>query len=479
MFIAVRDSRKNQDGKHLPVDQEKGAQCPSQGSYPLPCTCVKRSPTKKLPISYGVTIIIVPTNLVGKWLKEFQMHTLTREEGGMEWDITSAYKKMEGHKAFDQNDQPQDFVFLGKPGQQYLPSNANRRIIITTPGCYQTRFNDFLINAQGKRGLARIVIDEAHTYSTKGTGFANSITRTRCCFYMFITGTPFETSPDQMKVWVEQLNWEEWEIALKVMHAYAYHWIAHRGNCTPTAINKLHKTNKALMNKFKKAQNDDKDSEAFLNDKDLQGYIDDVSLFMSTITLRRRRDSIMFGYVVGQSHPSLHTRVKCILQKSDATFIRDLGEKILKKLKKEKKHRVKRTKSQEIQTEVLLDFRKFQLNAHKARVLSSWPPLREIMEIYEEGLTFTLDEVQKCGWLQTDKKTLKDSKVAQLQSTVHTDCPSPYEENIRKLCDEARVPKWRAFRQLEREVWPKESRVVICCYAPVTAIILYWVRHRS
>ena len=77
-----------------------------------------------------------------------------------------------------------------------------------------------------------------------------------------------------------------------------YYWIVHHRNCTFIIINKLYKINKALINKFKKAQNNNKNSKAFFNNKDLQKYIDDVFLFINIIILHRKRDSIIFNYVI-------------------------------------------------------------------------------------------------------------------------------------------------------------------------------------
>ena len=198
--VMVRQSQHKQDGKHLTEEQQDGAKCPSQSLWFLPCVCVKGSPTKKLPVSFGATIVIVPTNLVEKWLNEFRIHTRTPKEGGLHWEVENAYKKMGDYPAFDVEKGREYFTLTETANGKQLPTIANRLVVITSPKCFHHRFKDLLIDAQKKRAVKRVVVDEAHAYTTKGTQFPDSIKRTNCRYHMFLTGTPFEISPRQTKI---------------------------------------------------------------------------------------------------------------------------------------------------------------------------------------------------------------------------------------------------------------------------------------
>lgn len=90
------------------------------------------------------------------------------------------------------------------------------------------------------------------------------------------------------------------------------------------------------------------------------------------------------------------------------------------------------------------------------------------------GLDSTIKKLAENKWITMDPAS-EANKTFQLGSTARRSNPSPFEKYIKAVCDPKRVPKWKAFEYLVRNVWKLMSKVVITYRAPVTVINIHWV----
>ena len=72
---AVQDSRAKKDGLHLTrsAGEAKDAQCPSQGSLPIWCTCVDENPYSAFERLDGPTLVIAPPKALLAWKKNIKL----------------------------------------------------------------------------------------------------------------------------------------------------------------------------------------------------------------------------------------------------------------------------------------------------------------------------------------------------------------------------------------------------------------------
>ena len=243
---AVQDSRAKKDGLHLTrsAGEAKDAQCPSQGSLPIWCTCVDENPYSAFERLDGPTLVIAPPKALLAWKKNIKLvfgedysatiyENMGKNKGtadiqfrivhgdymGTAWECRKNDTKfLLSHKERNSDDSDDE--------SYNPPTDSSRFIVATTIGCWKQRYlcslGEILPEARYRSNAVawlHVFLDEFHATKNSQTQLW-TITRELALqalpnnIYLWgYSGTPAGTGPGDLAAFLQTLaigREEEW-----------------------------------------------------------------------------------------------------------------------------------------------------------------------------------------------------------------------------------------------------------------------------
>jgi SNF2 family DNA or RNA helicase len=468
---------------HLPKGtkenpQSSTAKCPSHNRYGIECPCVDDSPSARLRPTAGANLIVVPAALIAGWVK--QTSIILRNDVLLgSWNIRQGYT----HGRLDHlapHLRIEDRPLLECTNDVFRDSachaDASTVVVITTKKCYNQHvvnlFTRVITLSKGKpRGKTltrrevmkfawgRACIDEAHQNQTATNGavliFKSIGSHVR---KWFLTGTPFESSPDQMAYWVQtlQLGWDKHLITPANSWPRLDLYRRQLRECTFEKIKDLGKTHKRLI-RFQSMDN-----------TELNVYIEKLSTVLNTLWLRRTSDqSRFFDQPLTDVLPNIHQEIICRLPAKYVDIVNSDTGTITVALQQQLARQqaeadAKRKSGRVFVPEPEININNWLMKARRMRILSTFPRLGTLPAT--RSLSFTGDEDTKNGWV-----TLVDKKTYELKVTN-----SPYELHIEDICSAENCSKVKAINILITRTWDEGEKAIFTTMGPTNALILYW-----
>ena len=351
-----------------------------------------------------------------------------------------------------------------KPNQFH--EEAFHTVVITTKKCYQVHVKDVfdkLVQQKRKQikkcaiatfGWGRVCVNEAHKKVHAGGQALEIVQRIEGHVWKWmVTGTPFETSPDQMAYWIKalenSLGWvktlqtDDWSRQKKYrerLSTCGFCEVVELGKCHSRLIEKR-ETNQAVIDE----------------------HTNNLSVLLQTLWLQQNAEtSTFFGHKLTTVLPDKNEVVECLLpakfEKAVNKITRAIGNKITTSL------------SQAIQTweNNCRDDRPMVRIIHwldkmrRMRILSTFPRLNSL-EVTSELKLIGQQDFDN-GWLKN-----ADGRLYELFPVN-----SLYEQNIKDICSPEHCTKLAAVSALIAK-WGRNEKAVFCTMCPTNALILYWV----
>ena len=275
-YEEVKDARQCQAwSEHLrkgTVDEPQPAnpKCPFGNKYEIECLCVDDGPSARFKPTFGANLLIVPPNLVAHWLAQASLHLIEDERLGV-WNVRHGYTNPKMNRLVPRLDRIKDRQLLELNGANtkrtaYHP-DASATIVATTKLCctkhtFKTFDQSYVPPKLTPRSRpkpqtigmnfawSRVCVDEAHLdQSTHSTGILLVKGLGKHLRKWFVTGTPFETSPDQVASWIATLE-DGWDSPLTSQDRPWPRQLTYRNQlkeCTPQKVKELGAIHRRLM----------------------------------------------------------------------------------------------------------------------------------------------------------------------------------------------------------------------------------------
>lgn len=479
---------------HLPHDRKKGDPCIRGRKFwwGFPCICEVDSPWNLIKPRRGPEFILAPLNLMANWCKEYKKHlTLS---GKVKWDIrwaggqTNAFKATAGgFERFDPSDKKWEDDFWCCEDTDRPDLSEEIRVIITTMEKFASK--GWQAGKKDADGVHRVIIDEAHVATDTNSSRVQAVKRLdpRNTMKWFLTGTPFEQSPRKMMAWADCLNWVQWgawDTRYTTVYGYTkaeYNRHKEQDRRTLAMVERLapgHGWSREYINRSYICQDLHREHLCVSTEaaKTLKGqertrnYAKMLSNFLATLSVTLHKTTLFLGRPCGDMKPKLSVDVQCWLPKNYSDTINTKTQAALNELQIKYRRNAdkKRGKANATADDKLIDFSKWSNSSHVVRVYSTWPPLMTMLPNADATpRRWVIEDIVKGGWLVYDRDDKAYGLIPQR---------SVIESSIANICKESVNPKWKALKWLYDNIWTKDDKVIIFCYAPMTAFILYWVR---
>ena len=479
-FDAVRLSREKQDGKHLmpgtaeqpqPID----ATCPSNNPHGIECLCVDRSVSRRFLIPQGATLLVLPAMLLHQWVNEFYKFV---DVASTELVLRVAHSEKSPVKSFSEDDLVR---FLEKDKSS---SQRSRLICLTTPMCYDSRvdqkrkFSVARLDKAGKKtgrydtkwreiSWGVMIIDEAHRYIGPSGQIPLLFSQHSDAVKWFITGTPYESGPGQLKAWSTGLLRGEWPMQPRIKRIMARStW-----KDIPEEKRKVDLeivSPKSLAEMQKEFTQGVKDPNA-VGEEFLRNLRAKLMRIPWTYWIQRNTAT----YILERPWMTLKGHARYTIRTHEPTGFSALLDRevyaaleaLLNSMQQDQQARINAGHQNK---KINLKITSFLAQIRRARIYSTFPTmLRKDLKPEFQKLNLTLEELDDKKWLVPDRPHLY--KLAPVGS--------PYEKHIRALTARDDCPKMAVLSDLVRK-WGKEKGV-LWLFCPVTALITYWVNEYS
>ena len=354
--------------------------------------------------------------------------------------------------------------------------DASATVVITSKHCHLRHVVEpFTIFAQQLKKTARsrptvtrepmmfawgrACMDEAHQ-EVSGFGTAHWIFKQlgKHVRKWLLTGTPFETSPEQMANWIATLE-DGWASSLLIPQKPWPRRDRYRQQpreCTFAKIKELGAMHKRLVKGT--------DDSGLL----MPEHVRKLSIVLNTIWLRRSATrSKFFDQPLTNVLPNIHHDVECILPPEFLEVVNSEVLTITSVLQKELDQATAKWEATvpRLTPKPQLNMNNWLLRARRMRILSSFPRLGTLDKTRRLSYTGKEDRNADNGWIKP-----VGGRLYELQRTN-----SPYEVFIRDVCAPANCPKSAALNQLMDEAWEPGEKACFATMGPTNALLLYWV----
>ena len=513
--------------------QPHGASCPSGNPWGILCPCIDDGISNNLKPSFGPNLVLSPLGLLPNWLDEINKH-LDMSDERIDWKIRYAHGDIKnGSKAPKLSQDDWELVkTIRKGNSRLIPQDGSRSgvIICSTSRSMYTHMTNVMatktegkIRKGGKRGpdhyepwdigFGRIIVDEVHTESNAISGTIkrvddlDKLTKGNPPRKLFLTGTPFETTPANMAGWVSKLEahwWTKYKDEYRVTYPRRHAACRNLRVCTSAAITELGKEHARLVREklrlphieddYEQARLDymaakkahpQKESRSKGDQKSIKKLLEkaqaklklvnessaDISnrermhqkkmkLVVSTIWVRRTPDSLFFGFDLTVPIPNYHMDVVLHYPEKYREMLDERFDNVNGQVQQTYQNRKKASKGVK---EVTVNTSTWLAAARDVRIISSFPEINNCEDL--QGMKLTRDELMKGGWMAT-----KDKKLYELKNE------SPYSKNIAHIASPENCLKMEALEILRDKVWEiPDKKLVIGAMSPVSAHIIYWV----
>ena len=492
LVLTIRDVKRARNDRrydlHLKAGtpeepQDDNTRCPSNNPYGIQCTCVDAGMSKNFQPSFGPNLIFSPPGLMASWGEHIKTHFHKGAEN-CNWEIRHAYGAS-GYNKYAAKLTVDDYNLMhpNVKSPYFTERNDSSNVLIfTTTGCFDNHVrNTFAstipaVPARGRGSYripekkdpwlvqwGRIIVDEVHKEHQPSTGTISRISTMnkeslgQLPRKIFISGTPFESTPQHMVPWIELIRNPTWDSAFTSGEQYP-RMENHRRNlvhCTTALLRSLGKEHDRLV----KAHINDK-----LNPEEYAAHKKNMTIVVQTLWLRRTGDSNFMGYKLAEIPPNYHyecfvtypTKYHSIFEAAYNDVQKTVQEGYDRSVEKYKKR-------PSIKAPTIPDTTWLSA-ARRKRIQSSFPELAVIEATRD--LKLTLDEIQDNKWIQT--------KPGKMYRLAHT--RSPYETHIKEIAGPEVCEKMKVLEVLMANRWTKGAKLVVMAMGPVSALILYWVR---
>ena len=196
-----------------------GASCPSNNPHGIECPCVDGSLSSRLKPSRSANLILVPSIIIGTWAQEARKYLTNTGDLG-NWHLRCGYTggKMKRYLPVVSTRDREMLERLPEPGPLTFDKMTSSTVVITTKGCYDAHVRDIFTRytqSSARQNNAeriefrwgRVVVNEAYAEWTSGCKSLAIVHEVGAHVQKWlVSGTPFETGPDQMMYWVKILE---------------------------------------------------------------------------------------------------------------------------------------------------------------------------------------------------------------------------------------------------------------------------------
>ena len=479
----VRKARRDKAfTKHLKAGTEENpqphdARCPSNNAQGIECSCVDASFANRLLPTYASSVGVVPSNTVSDWLEKFEENLYDDVVLGP-WRIRQAYSENKSGSSVPRLTLRDRDLLEWKPHEKRVygdnfncHADASSMFTITTKGCWKKHVSETMREwvtfiPEGKarqvnqlRSLdliwGRVVLDECHQSQSTGGALMGILLgigpRVR---KWFMSGTPFESSPDQMANWYLALerSWPQELAPTTVPWARRDEYRENLQFCTYSEIKKMGKRHKQLI----KTENPDP--------AELSAHFEVLSKLLKTSWIRRTPKSIFLGKEVLDIPPLTHQDVDCFVPPQFKVMMSSETDIISNAVRAEHDVALKTWNDNgQHGPQPVLQIISWLKHARRMRILSTFPRLGTLAAT--KNLTFSGKEDREKGWVRPKK-----DKVYELEEV-----DSPYERWIEDICSHHNSSKMECIDQLIRDTWDQGEKAIFVTMGPTSALILYWV----
>ena len=393
--------------------------------------------------------MVVPAQVLPNWAAEAHKWLDNHDPDLGPWRVLVAYDPPGGHPLFDKKHMP--WLTLDPATGRY-PPEASSVLVLTTVGCYFTR-----VESQGQPSWSRMIVDEAHMTgkpSTRLPKLFHTFPRAR---KWFLTGTPFEASPDQLAGWIDTLQNDTWSVKKPPRadppwprqdeHRRQLH------KCTADALRRIGHRHRQLV----KGEGDIRSDEA-------QAHARELSVILKTLYLRRdATESLWWGLPLTALPANYHQEIRIELRRDLARSVAAEMDSVNKAVLAEYHRRLADWQGgRRLTTEPKPSMGTFLTKARRSRILTSFPALLRLPRT--KDLTHGAEDIP----------SIPTTGLYRVTANPHC----PYYRNRVAICQPDRCPKIAVLGELIQK-WGAREKAVICASSPVSAYIVFLVSLRG
>ncbi|KAL9626065.1 MAG: hypothetical protein Q9204_007611 [Flavoplaca sp. TL-2023a] len=316
--------------------------------------------------------------------------------------------------------------------------------------------------------FGRLAIDEAHLITGSNVEGSKIFHDQHQATQWMITGTPFDTSITDMRVWIEHIEkvsshrgfrWDRPKPDKEDTWDERKKWRQDLKACQPSCLNEV----RLIHAKFIKGKT--------VSPEDFQRLIKTLRAIYSCLVIRRTLQSTFGGEPLLELPPNDHSFIDCklraeyddLLIQEETQVIQNLIERLARDRKGDRERDLEEPSQLKITTVIS--------NMYRLRIWSSWPALMECDDT--KNLHYTLKELQAKKWLR-DQNCIqpKGAKKTLYELAKSTTCP--YQKNLSALCAIQNNPKIEALQHLMDHIWKKDDKAIFFCANNVSGYIVYW-----
>ena len=278
--------------------------------------------------------------------------------------------------------------------------------------------------------------------------------------------TSFERDSEQIATWMRtfQDNIKKWFNSSTISRwKMTNEYRVTLKNCTKQKLKKLNKKHQKFFKKiFEKIKSNEKEK----HEKEKQNHLEMLSKILQTIWLRWNVEtSRFFDHSLVMLSKHKHIILKCKISKASQRMFQTRIDKINQEL------RITIEKRRQIwQAERNNSLDKF----YSTTTTNVWMRLNRKLRILSIFLALkNIDKTKNFEW--TSAKITKNKWASKSFESNHVIVKSSYWQNIDELTNHVNASKLTKIRNLIKNDWEREEKIVFCTMSSVNTLILYWV----
>ena len=490
---SIERARKNKNWtKHLLSEtfensQTSNAKCFSKKKWKIECSCVNVDSIARLRFCSKVNMIFASSTMISKWCFEIKKH-LNFDDVNFKWRVRHAY---DDKALFLVKLSRDDYFYFARSNDQKFSYkvNCSNMICVISIDCYDDQvvkiFQNYIqsFTSKEKRKSSRqlvtysivwdrAIVDETHLKVNKNSRTIQRMrmfdrdTSQKSTRKWFLFDTSFERDSKQIATWMRTLqnNIKKWFNSSTILKwKMTNEYRVTLKNCTKQKLKELDKKHQKL---FKKIFEKIKSSEKEKHEKEKQDHIEMLSKILQTIWLRRNVEtSRFFDHSLVMLLKHKYIILKCKISKVSQRMFQTRIDKINQKL------RVTIEKRRQIwQAEKNNSLDKL----YSTTTTNVWMRLNRKLRILNIFSTLkNIDETKNLEW--TSAKITKNKWTSKNFESNHVIVKSSYSQNIDELTNHVNASKLTKIRNLIKNDWEREEKIVFCTMSSINALILYWV----
>ena len=450
-WLEIREDRTAGTRKHLPSSPAVfDDACPSDHFF-FRCPCEAKGTTSSWRPIRGITVVLAPALHLGIWSTEWQA-IYDSTYPGLDMHLAIAHHSRRALPASHH-----DAIRMHRGRRRAQASNSQYILVTTTRsfGGHVTEAHRWLrpqpetpTSGLGARAytpasydpalhIARFITDEFHLQRSASSSTILLLESRPLAIKLFVSGTPIERGPKDVE-----------GVITAMRGGHATEWSRHPAlkRCTADSISALRKT----FARFFAAKQPDRAAG--------RTVVKDFSALLGRFMIRRTVETNWFGNQLVSLPPHTPRDVKCSMNTKYAVYYDRLQDDALEQLKELRERHAAWVATGGRGEEPKLRSGLYQIVTFKLRLCTTVPALAKL--VVQEGLQLTINDLYGKRWFECDD--------------------NPYFRNLDELVSSsAKLHNLKVLIEALRvDCHNRPEKLLIFCFSPTIAYIVYQVSHR-